>query len=85
MAGLAGAALVNRSSESEENVWSGDQIYGFKELVEPPSTDMGAAFEGEFPHFSIRQRVRCLPKVLFIPFDWTLALPVFRFSSTPST
>ena len=85
MAGLAGAALVNRSSESEENVWSGDQIYGFKELVEPPSTDMGAAFEGEFPHFSIRQRVRCLPKVLFIPFDWTLVLPVFRFSSTPST
>ena len=85
MAGLAGAALVNRSSESEENVWSGDQIYGFKELVEPPSSDVGAAFEGEFPHFSIRQRVRCLPKVLFIPFDWPPALPVFRFSSTPST
>ena len=85
MAGLAGAALVNRSSESEENFWSGDQIYA-QELVEPPSTDVGAAFEGEFPHFSIRQRVRCLRKSFSIPFDCAfLALPVFRFSSMPST
>ena len=50
VAGMAGAAAGLSSID--------DQIYGFKELVGAPYSDLGAAFESESPHFSMHQQVR---------------------------
>ena len=59
MAGLAGSEVMNTSIvDTEGGPWRNDQIYGFKELIQPPSSDLGGAFESEMPHFSMRQRVR---------------------------
>jgi hypothetical protein len=81
MAGLAGSEVMNTSIvDTEGGPWRNDQIYGFKELIQPPSSDLGGAFESEVQHFSMRQRVR---RVVCSPRARLPAWPVLPFSRRP--
>ncbi len=81
MAGLAGSEVKNTSIvDTEGDPWRNDQIYGFKELIQPPSSDLGGAFESEVQHFSMRQRVR---RVVCSPRARLPAWPVLPFSRRP--